>query len=353
MSSSPQRVKSRRRKPVPEGIRITKVGLWYVLFTVVVAIAATNTGNNALYMVLAVMLALLVVSGLFSRQNVRRFEVTLEPPGEIFANRPFLLHFQVTSRAHLLPRWFVLFSVERLSRPLLVPYLSRRDTSRGSFEVILPRRGRHTVRSVHVSSLFPFGFFRKGIRLPVELEMLVFPEIFSAASSRLEGWGAHGEEPTRLRGRGHDLHSLRGFRQGDDPRGIHWKQTARTGEMIFMEREAEASRRLSILLDNGTGELTEQEMAERFERLVSEAATAAVDYLGRGFEVELVTRDEQIPFGRGPRQRLRLLEQLALVESRPRSGHALTGTDPTAPELRLGLERDPAALSQTAREVSA
>ena len=50
-----------RSRPVPEGIRITKVGLWYVLFTVIVGVAATNTGNNALYLVLAVMLALLVV----------------------------------------------------------------------------------------------------------------------------------------------------------------------------------------------------------------------------------------------------------------------------------------------------
>src|SRR5687767_9120055 len=47
------------RATVPEGIRITKVGLWYVLLTVLVGAAATNTGNNALYLVLAAMLALL------------------------------------------------------------------------------------------------------------------------------------------------------------------------------------------------------------------------------------------------------------------------------------------------------
>ena len=53
-----------RSRPVPEGIRITKVGLWFVLFTVIVGVAATTTGNNALYLVLSAMLALLVVSAI-------------------------------------------------------------------------------------------------------------------------------------------------------------------------------------------------------------------------------------------------------------------------------------------------
>ena len=92
---------STRRRSSPEGIRITKVGLWYVLFALVVAIAATNTGNNALYMVLAVMFGVLVVSGVTSRENVRGLEVTVEPPGEVFANRPFSLGFQLRNRSRL------------------------------------------------------------------------------------------------------------------------------------------------------------------------------------------------------------------------------------------------------------
>jgi hypothetical protein len=57
-----------RRRPVPEGIRITTVGLWFVLLTFLVAIAATNTGNNSLYTVLALMFAVLILSGILSRR---------------------------------------------------------------------------------------------------------------------------------------------------------------------------------------------------------------------------------------------------------------------------------------------
>ena len=54
-----------------------------------VGIAATNTGNNALYIVLALMLALLVVSGVVSRYNLRSLRSPSSAAGEIYARRPF------------------------------------------------------------------------------------------------------------------------------------------------------------------------------------------------------------------------------------------------------------------------
>jgi len=341
-----------RRRPVPEGIRITTVGLWFVLLTFLVAIAATNTGNNSLYTVLALMFAVLIVSGVLSRENVRKLEVELSPPGEVFANRPFSLGFTLRSRSRLIPRWFLLFTVSRTAQPLLVPYLPRRGKSVGRIDLIVPARGLQRFPFAHVSSLFPFGFFRKGVRYPVDLEVLVFPEIFPAAGSDLEEVDQTGEDASRRAGSGHGLFALRQYRRGDDPRGIHWKQTARTGSMIYMERESERSRRLSILFDNGVGELADAAGQERFERLVSEAATAALDHLARGFEVELVTRDQALAFSGGPRQRLAILEALALIAACPRRPEPLVSGDPRAPQMRVHLEAHPEERPAAAAGVS-
>jgi uncharacterized protein (DUF58 family) len=330
------------KRPVPEGIRITKVGLWYVLVAVLVSIAATNTGNNALYLVVAVMLALLVVSGFTSRHNLRGLEVALETPAEVFANQPFTLPLAVRNRSRLLPRWTLELEVGGAGQPLLVPFLPRQGTGSGRLELLLRRRGVHRLDAAHVSSLFPLGLFRKGLRYPMGRELLVFPELYAAGSPRLGEAGRWGDEPTRRGGWGHELHALRAFRPGDDPRSIHWKQTARTGARIFMEREVEESRRLAIVLDNATGEVRGPAEA-RFEHLVSEAATAAVDCLQRGYEVELLTRDARLPFASGPRQRWAVLEALALVEARPRSREPLLGSDPRAAELRLSMEPEGAA----------
>ena len=341
-------MKPRRRRPVPEGIRITTVGLWYVLLAVLVAIAATNTGNNSLYMVMAMMLSVLILSGVLSRENVRGLEIELQPPGEVFANRPFSLGFSLRSRGRLAPRWFLLFTVSRTAQPMLVPFLPRLGRSVGRIDMMVGARGVHSFPHAHVSSLFPFGFFRKGVRYPVDLEVLVFPELFPAATaSRSEIDRQNGEDSSRRPGWGHGLHALRPFRRGDDPRGIHWKQTARTGSLVYMERESEQSRRLSILFDNGVGDLKEKEAFLRFERLVSEAATSAVDHLARGFEVELVTRDRVLGFAGGARQRLAILETLALVETRPRSAEPLRSSDARAQQLRVHLDSEPVSLSGT------
>lgn len=329
-----------RRRAVPEGIRITTVGLWYVLLSVLVAIAATNTGNNSLYTVLALMFAALILSGLVSRENVRALEIELDGPGEVFANRLFSLGFNLRNRSRLFPRWFLLFTLSRSGQPLLIPYLPRRGRSVGQLDMMVKSRGHHRFPHAHVSSLFPFGFFRKGVRYRVDFELLVFPEIFPAAGTHPQEAENPGDEANRQVGAGHGLYALRQFRHGDDPRGIHWKQTARTGSLVFMEREAERSRRLSILFDNAVGGLDDPADQVRFERLVSEAATAALDHLARGYDVELVTRDRHLGFAGGPRQRLAILETLALVTPVERRSDPLLPGDARAQQIRLHLEAE-------------
>lgn len=323
----------------PEGIRITRVGFWYVLFTVIVGIAATNTGNNALYLVLAVMLGMLVLSGLTSRSNVRRLDVEARFPEEVFANRPFGVELTVTNGGAWLPRWLIVVSLPKGRGNLLVPHLPAGESYRGRIETMFETRGVHALGSTHLWSVFPMGFFNKGMRYPHGARVLVYPEIFSDTEPPRRAGGSAGEEPMRRKGWGHELWSLRPFRPGDDPRSVHWKQTARTGQLIAMEREAEQGQRLSILFDNAAGALETTADKERFETLVSEAATAATRYLERGFEVELITRERVVSFGNGRHQRHRILAALAVIESLPVTNQPMIGPDPRVPQLRLGMDR--------------
>jgi len=131
---------------------------------------------------------------------------------------------------------------------------------------------------------------------------------------------------------------LRTFRHGDDPRAIHWKQSARTGALILNERETEENRRLMIVFDNAVGELSDA-ADKRFERLVSEAATAAVEYLASGYEVALSTRDTSIGFAGGARQRRTILETLALIEALPEASQPLAVPRPDLPHMLLAMDR--------------
>lgn len=338
-----------KRSSAPSQIRITGIGFWYVLITLVVAVAATNTGNNALFLVLALMLAFLAISGVVSQWNLKGLEVAVGDPGDLYANRPSLLPFELVNRSRWLPHRFLLVHVDRRQRARLVPMLPRGGRSRGDLELLERRRGLHRLEAVHVASPFPFGFFRKAQAYPVGRNLLVYPELFSGGPRESGGAGNLGDGGALQKGFGQELRQLRTFRPGDDPRNIHWKLTAKTTSLVYMEKEEPQGRRVSIVFDNGVSRRDEASRQDkpphldktarrRFERLVSEAATAAVEMLEMDFEVELWTRDGHLPWGRGPKQRYAVLEAMALVEPSEASPDPLMPSDPSVPELRFALE---------------
>lgn len=325
----------RRDRPVPGGIRITRVGLWYVLLAVIVAAAATNTGNNALYLVLSLQLALLGVSGVTSRWNVRGLRIGVEGPRDVFAGDPALFSFRLENAGRFSTRRLLLVAFSPGSSVRLVPALPPGASASGQLELLFARRGLQEVREIWVSSLFPLGLFRKGMRYPLRLPVLVYPQLFQGGRWVESGSPMEGDRSTAQRGWGHETFALRDFRPGDDPRAIHWKKTAQLGSLVARERESEERRHLTIELDNATGPLRSPREEERFERLVSEAATAAVEFLEAGFSVELVTRSHSVPAGAGPGQRRAILETLALLEPVPRSARPLPAPQRSGSVLRL------------------
>jgi uncharacterized protein (DUF58 family) len=325
------------RQTVPEGIRITKVGLWYIVLTVLVAIPAANTGNNSLYLVEACLLALLVVSGVTSRQNLRRLDIELVPPAEVYARQPFDLAFRVCHSGWIWDRRLLVIAGIGEGKPVLVQHLVKGEVQDGHLELMVPKRGLLPIPYVHLSSIYPLGLFRKGMRYRSDIELLVYPQILDAPASRYRGAGPAGDRPFFNDTATTEIYTLRKFRPGDDRRGVHWKQTARTGELIFMEREAEKGQRVSLLFDNNVPSSSDPEVAEAFELVVSEVATAASYLNERGFEVELITRGEIVGFGRGPQHRRRMLHSLALIAPVVDAGLPLVGSDPSAPTLNFEI----------------
>lgn len=332
-----------------ERVRITRVGVWYLVVVFVVAVAAINTGNNALFLVLGGLLALLVASGLISRRNLRRMDLEPGRVGEVYARRPFSVPLRLVNRDRWMARRFLEIAAGPDAEPLVVPFVPPASAHRERLAFCFRRRGRHVLEGFRVLSIFPLGLFQKAMRHHRRLEVLVYPEILPLDSDNLFALGRIGEEPSPRMGQGHDLYAMRYFRTGDDPRGIHWKRTARTGELIYMEREADEGKRLLILLDNAVAPLVDEAAEEGFERLVSEAASAAVEFLERGFEVALTTRTDTVAFGRGAMHRRRLLEILALLQAVPFEPVPLEGASTEgAPELRLDTRRPPLPTLETA-----
>src|SRR5438445_10055422 len=81
---------------------------WWCLFVVIgLGVAAVNTGNNLLYLLVSLLLALIIVSGMLSEQSMRGLELIAVDPEEIYAGHPALFGMTIANRK----RWLTSYSI--------------------------------------------------------------------------------------------------------------------------------------------------------------------------------------------------------------------------------------------------
>jgi len=294
-------------------VRVTNLGLGFILLTLVVAVAATNTGNNGLYILVSLFLGALVVSGIVSRRNVENLSVELHGPPELFAGVPARFTLHVTNHGRL-PRRAILVKISGASAPLLFGRIDPGATASRGVDLVFPRRGLRSLESLLVYSGYPIGLFRKGRVHAVPDEHLVYPSPARVPAVPPDPREAEGGDPRSfLKGRGAEIRNLREAGFGDDPRDVHWPQTARQGRFIVKERASEEGRDALVALDVFRPAGAPPSWDAAFERAVSEAAGLALQLLARGNRTGLLVGDAVVPPGAGPAHRRGLLRALALV----------------------------------------
>jgi uncharacterized protein (DUF58 family) len=293
------------------------VAFWVFLVTVpLLGMAALNTGNNALYLLLALTLGAFVASGVFSRHTLSRLRVRLVAPGEAFAGAAAGVQLEVSNRSRFLPAALVVCRLLGLPGRAVIARVPPGGMALVSLPTVFPRRGRHGLPAVQVEVRLPLGFFVKSVRWPQAGEVLVYPRRVRVGVVRWAGLAHRDEATAPGRGRrGGEVEQLRQFRPGDDRRDIHWKQTARQQRLIVMERRERSLPSHYLALDHQLPRRDDETLLQRFEDLVSEVASSALEQLHRGEPVGLIIGGTVTPPGSGSVHVRRLLEQLALVQA--------------------------------------
>jgi len=266
--------------------RLTRDGGIYLAAVAILILAAVNTGNNLLFLILACLLAGILISGVLSRVVLTGVEMKFELPEHIFAEQPVLAEMELRNEKQLWPSFSLRVvggkkksEAEILARPVFFPYVPRQSAVRQKVELRFPRRGVYRQDAFGIRTRFPFGFFEKTREVPSNLEIAVYPRVeptdqFYEVLPLLSG-----EMASFFRGRGHELHSLREYVPTDSARFVDWKVTAKSGRLMVREFAREDERRVMLVLDPFIGapredsaQAGEAGQAERFERAVSLAA---------------------------------------------------------------------------------
>lgn len=152
-------------------------------------------------------------------------------------------------------------------------------------------RGRTRVGPLTVHVTDPFGTALHTRSFTATNAVVVTPRIVDlGAGGASMTPGGRGETMLRsVAARGDDDLLPREHRPGDDMRRIHWRATARLGELMVRREEQAWHSSITVVLDDRDGAHHGRDAASTFEWAVSAAASVAVHYLRQGWRLTVLT----------------------------------------------------------------
>ena len=195
---------------------------------------------------------------------------------------------------------------------------------RRRYRMICPKRGFHGFGRIYLKTGDIFGFSSIEKRFDRTDAMIVYPQIVPVTELGLPPKQPFGDEkpirplvedPLRFRG-------VRPYAPGDPPRHIHWRATARTGELQSKQFEPSSLPTLAMFLDVNTFEHFWEGMdTERLELAISATGSLAAHGIDIKRQVGLYVnapmargeRTVRIGPSRHPAQLGRILDALAMI----------------------------------------
>lgn len=212
---------------------------------------------------------------------------------------------------------------QQIYASLFFPHIRPGQRGVQTYEGRLLSRGRHRLGPMRVSTRFPLGLLQSWFLSSTTDHVVVHPR-----QGRLSRrWNMLRQEAYQGRGKNSrqqglvegDFHGLRDWRSGDAQRWIHWRTTARLGELMVRQFEQHRDDDMAVLIDLWQPAIASEEQRARVESVVSFAATVVSDQCRRGGgQLLLSTAGREITTARGPASMALLqdaMEALAVAEA--------------------------------------
>jgi uncharacterized protein (DUF58 family) len=327
--------------------KVTREGWLYILGIILISLAALNTGNNLLFLILASLVAIILMSGILSSITLSGVAMRLQLPEHIFAGQPIRASIELENEKLTLPSFSLRVEAVQaknappaalLETPLYFPYLAKRGRAHQSVPITFPARGVYRQEAFRIVTRFPFGFLQKAHRVDLRTEALVYPSVEPTREFLEILPGLQGAMESLAKGRGQDLYALRDYIPTDSARHVHWKASARLGSLMVREFTREDETRVLLVLDPhifaAEPGATAQSSGERFERAVTLCAGVAWHFFERNALLQFRSAGMETPLAPAEENILAILHHLALAQPLPPDPeHVLLTSLAASPEL--------------------
>jgi len=271
----------------------------WVLFCLILASAIAGLIWHGRTLLLTGSLLLIVASGMvLPHLAIRGLSVGLLPfsnRGQVGNPLRLRLHFQNSN-------WFAWgTTIIRIAQQLpgqpkpdwiehMVGRLKRRSESPETITIEPTTRGYLPSQPLELLTRFPFGLTTAKRTISLPTKVIVWPEVVPMGSS-LAGAkfaGRHSlESNSGTYGEEGDISGPRPYRPGESLRRVHWRHTARTGQLIVCDRESTSSRNLRILLRVSSLEKPTPEERQAKEIAICLAASMVAESVAQHWRVDL------------------------------------------------------------------
>ncbi|MEZ4298375.1 MAG: DUF58 domain-containing protein [Polyangiaceae bacterium] len=270
----------------PRKLKFTREGKYYLGITLGVGLAAINTGNNLLYLLLGMLLSLIVVSGVMSDLSLRALTVTRRLPARAQVGRAHLVEIEVFNHKKRIPSYAIEVEDLRAGQPAdkrcFFLKISPSSAQVAAYRRTPARRGRDRHVGFRIATRFPFGLFEKSREVTAEGDLIIYPAVDPVRLPPEREGRRDGGAATVSRGGGDETLTLRPMREGDDRRDIYWKKSTLREQMVLRERARETRPDVELPLDVVRPHDPPDTFAQTFERRVREVASRAVAHIKRG-----------------------------------------------------------------------
>ncbi|WP_417847810.1 DUF58 domain-containing protein [Thalassoglobus sp.] len=277
--------------------KLPLVGIVYLVIMCILFIGSLVGRNNLLLMVFACMAGPFVMNGWITFTMLRLLNVSRVLPERVMAGETFTTSIFFENRKTWLTVWLMTVhdAVTKgdgwMSPEVLFVRVPAGSQRQGHYQIKVRDRGRYQFGPVRVTTQFPLGLVERGNRLDEFEELLVYPRIGHLKTEWRRLLQNSTELVSDVRTMGgpfnDEMSQLREYRQGDDPRMIHWRTSARVDELIVCEYDESRDRNLLLIID---GWIEENADKANFERGLRFATTVCMDHLRNSRESSLAVK---------------------------------------------------------------
>ncbi|WZO99495.1 DUF58 domain-containing protein [Isosphaeraceae bacterium EP7] len=245
--------------------RCTWEGAVYALVWAGLLMTGIYQQINLIFLVAGLVFGPIFASLIFSSRTVRKVRVHRRVPAYLFCGDPLNLDYTldndrkwtaalaISIEDHLIPLDRTIPGSSTINPRIFFARVPSLGRGRLRWQGPSPARGRYMFSEMDMKTRSPFGLLEWQDTVGETDELVVYPQVGQLARR----WYVMQREASETRrGSRHDVtaqqqeyHGMRDYRSGDSPRWVHWRTSARVGQLMVKEFEQQHEQDLAILID--------------------------------------------------------------------------------------------------------